>query len=148
MYCTKCGTQIPVASPYCIKCGSPTGSIMVPPVVSAKRRSTYILLGFFLGVFGANNFYAEEEHVGNIKLLGTFSSLFLLFMNHVNGTNYSVIDFLSSRYEISPEMMGIPIPIVSLLSLPYSALPLFFLWGWTLFDLCLVQKDGKGVPFK
>ena len=40
-----------------------------PPVASApKSRITYILLAWFLGVFGVHNFYSGHKKHGFIKL--------------------------------------------------------------------------------
>ncbi len=40
-----------------------------PPVASApKSRITYILLAWFLGVFGVHNFYSGHKKNGYIKL--------------------------------------------------------------------------------
>lgn len=49
------------------------------PVVIAKSRGIYILLGlFFLGVFGAHNFYAGRYGVASVQLIVTILTGWLI----------------------------------------------------------------------
>ena len=48
---------------------TPPPSIATPaPATAPKSRLTYILLAWFLGVFGVHNFYSGHKKQGYIKL--------------------------------------------------------------------------------
>ena len=51
-YCASCGTQLEDDVAFCTGCGAPQNS-QTPP----KSKMVAGLLGIFLGVFGAHNFY-------------------------------------------------------------------------------------------
>ncbi len=57
MYCKQCGNEILDNAAVCVKCGVATG-IPLPAENPAKSRTSYILLGVFLGGLGIHNFYA------------------------------------------------------------------------------------------
>lgn len=70
-----------------------------------KSGVAYALLAWFLGIFGAHNFYAGYTKRAIVQLLMTLFSWVLLFV------------------------------------------PLFLVQIWALGDMCLINKDAKGIPF-
>ena len=75
MLCSDCRTQISDKAVICIHCGVPTG-VSWP---AAKSRLGYILLGLFLGIFGAHNFYAGYIPKAVTQLLITVLIGWLVF---------------------------------------------------------------------
>lgn len=77
MFCKNCGNEVGENAAVCVKCGVAVdgGPGAAGP---AKSRTTYILLGLFLGVFGVHNFYAGYTGRAIAQLLMTLLSLFLL----------------------------------------------------------------------
>ena len=59
MFCKQCGNEIPDAAAICMKCGVAIGNAPTLGLgCSIKSRTTYIVLGIFLGALGIHNFYA------------------------------------------------------------------------------------------
>lgn len=74
MFCRNCGNQIADAAAFCATCGAPTGAGIVNrsiPGFPAKSRTTYVLLGLFLGCLGIHNFYAGYNSRAVAQLLIT-----------------------------------------------------------------------------
>ena len=73
MYCSNCGAQIDDQAVICVKCGVPTDRFKrfnapgSPPAEGFDWLST-LLLCFFLGAFGAHNFYTRKTGVAIIQL--------------------------------------------------------------------------------
>ena len=57
MFCKQCGNEIADKAVICMKCGVATGDSQLLGSVR-KSRTTYVLLGIFLGMLGIHNFYA------------------------------------------------------------------------------------------
>ena len=70
MFCVNCGNAISDGAVVCVKCGVPT-SVATQASRDAKNRTTYILLGVFLGGLGVHNFYAERTSRAVGQLLVT-----------------------------------------------------------------------------
>lgn len=58
MFCKQCGNEIVDTAAICVKCGVATGNVPLPGSMSDKNRTSYILLGVFLGLLGIHNLYA------------------------------------------------------------------------------------------
>jgi TM2 domain-containing membrane protein YozV len=69
-YCPSCGVVIDARASVCPACGTrqPGTAMAVPGDVSEKRLVPALLLGFFLGVFGAHRFYAGKIFTGVLML--------------------------------------------------------------------------------
>lgn len=97
MICKNCGEEIEDDSEYCFYCGCLIGEEEeTKPVrkrrtkISPKSRLSAFLLAFFLGCFGAHNFYLNKNSIAITQLLLTilmiicciianFSVVFLVF---------------------------------------------------------------------
>lgn len=79
-FCSECGATIKVKAEVCPKCGvrqqahAQHHSGVNPP----KSRTTFILLGLFLGFFGIHNFYAGYTVKGLIQLALGIVNLFIM----------------------------------------------------------------------
>ena len=76
MFCSRCGVQYADSSSFCPACGAPAGA--VPRPAAAKNRTAYVLLAFFLGVYGIHNVYAGYTQKAVIQLLLTVCSCWCL----------------------------------------------------------------------
>ena len=74
MLCDNCDQEVSFQAAQCMNCGHPTGA-----APSSKSRLTYILLGFFFGIFGIHNFYAGYTFRGMLQLLFTVLLGWLVF---------------------------------------------------------------------
>jgi TM2 domain-containing membrane protein YozV len=77
LFCKHCGNQISDRAVVCVKCGVGTG-LGLPPADS-KSRTTYVLLGIFLGGLGIHNFYAGRTGQAVAQLLITLLTGWLIF---------------------------------------------------------------------
>ena len=78
MFCKQCGNDIPDAAAICVKCGVATDKTPVPGT-STKSRTTYVLLGIFLGGLGIHNFYAGYTGRAIAQLLISLLTWWLIF---------------------------------------------------------------------
>jgi TM2 domain-containing membrane protein YozV len=82
MYCTNCSNEMSDRAVMCVKCGVATGvgqtTLGVTTVSAAKSRTTYILLGLFLGGIGIHNFYAGYTSKAVAQLLITLLTFWLI----------------------------------------------------------------------
>ena len=78
MFCKQCGNEIPETAAICVKCGVATTKIPIPGI-STKSRTTYILLGIFLGYLGIHNFYAGYTGRAIAQLLLLLLGWWLIF---------------------------------------------------------------------
>ena len=91
MFCTKCGAQLPDGSAFCNLCGAQLNAVNVPPSdnpysanaptgvssysanaptgVSSRSAIAYFLFAWFLGCFGAHNFYIGKTGLAVTQLL-------------------------------------------------------------------------------
>lgn len=104
--CATCGGPLQPNATRCLKCGAsiapaqtatpqqqapPPQVVYVQqpgapqPVVVAKSRVAYILLGLFLGGLGIHNFYAGRTAIGVVQLLITICLGWLIFPLFVVG---------------------------------------------------------------
>ena len=76
MFCSRCGVQYADSSSFCPACGAPAGAVRMAN--TGKSRTAYVLLAFFLGVYGIHNFYAGYTQKAVIQLLLTVCSCWTL----------------------------------------------------------------------
>ena len=90
MFCTKCGAQLPDGSAFCNLCGAQLNAVNVPPSdnpysanaptgVSSRSAIAYFLFAWFLGCFGAHNFYIGKTGLAVTQLLVSVIGGILLF---------------------------------------------------------------------
>ena len=89
-----------------------------------KQRVIYVLLGIFMGGFGAHNFYAGENEKGIAKVLITVGMILFPFFAVFGG------------------LMGIE-AIVEVCTVLGGLVGI-----WTIVEVCTVDKDANGVPFE
>lgn len=65
MYCKNCAAEISDQAKACPKCGAPTGV----RDISAKSKTTALLLCFFFGVLGVHRFYVGKIGSGIVQFL-------------------------------------------------------------------------------
>lgn len=78
MFCHSCGAVIKSAAEICPKCGVRQSGNSRSSDQEQKERTPFILLGVFLGCFGAHNFYAGYSGKAVAQLLITLLSCFVL----------------------------------------------------------------------
>ncbi len=80
MFCPKCGAQLPDGSAFCNLCGAQLNAVNVPPSavpysanapigVSSRSAIIFFIFAWFLGVFGAHNFYIGKTGLAVTQLL-------------------------------------------------------------------------------
>ena len=78
IFCQSCGAVIKSAAEICPQCGVRQCGNLQSSNQEQKERTLFILLGIFLGYFGAHNFYAGYNGKAVAQLLITLLSCFLL----------------------------------------------------------------------
>lgn len=89
MFCPKCGAQLPDGSAFCNLCGAKLNAVNVPPSavpysanapigVSSRSAIAYFLFAWFLGAFGAHNFYIGKTQLAVIQLVVSLVGLFFV----------------------------------------------------------------------
>lgn len=83
MYCKKCGTELETNAKFCPNFGASTNAnpeVQAEVVGTSEPKSLIAaaLLAFFLGIFGAHNFYLGYKSKAMTQLLLTICSLFIL----------------------------------------------------------------------
>lgn len=88
MFCPKCGAQLPDGSAFCNLCGAQLNAVNVPPSavpysanapigVSSRSAIIFFIFAWFLGAFGAHNFYIGKTSLAVIQLVVSVIGLFL-----------------------------------------------------------------------
>jgi len=89
MYCSNCGSEVKEGQAVCLNCGfslkGTSGSSAGSDVDSyfavendfGAKRSIALLLGFFLGTFGAHRIYMKAQY-GYVMLVATLVSCILI----------------------------------------------------------------------
>lgn len=77
-FCTNCGTAVAEAAPEApvVEQSAPITATVVeqPTSVAPKSKTMAVILAWFLGAFGAHNFYLGDTTKGAIKLAITVVS--------------------------------------------------------------------------
>jgi len=70
MFCQHCGNQVNDQAIVCTKCGcEPKSDNSTKFNKLEKSRTTYVLLGIFLGSLGVHNFYAKRTGCAVAQLI-------------------------------------------------------------------------------
>lgn len=87
IYCKECGTKYSDKALSCPKCG------YTEHTAGGKSAVVYVLLAFFLGLFGAHKFYAGKNGQGVAMLLmGTIG--WLLIIPGIAAGIWAFVDFI------------------------------------------------------
>ncbi len=127
MFCGRCGKEIDNEAVMCVHCGVLTKKESNSK--SEKERSIYIVLGIFLGVFGAHNFYAGYNKLGIAKLATTLFSIVLFVIGIV------LVDAQDT------EDVGAVVCFFWLLLAGG-------VWIWAIVDSLVIDRDSNGNLFK
>lgn len=111
MYCMKCGKEISGNNKLCPDCASgknqaaPKGPVYIMQE-NPKSKTIFVLLDFFLGLFGIHNFYVGDFLLGVAKLaflgVGFLLSFTVKGNSFVNGVIYvlALLPYIWSLAEI------------------------------------------------
>lgn len=127
MYCPNCGKLIDDTAIFCSECGR---RLKAETSVSTKGRSLVAagLLGLFLGVFGAHNFYLGYRKKAAIQLAVTALSIIIWVAFF-----FSFASFLFSYYyRYDMHIMR------WFFVLALTALAQFGIWIWTFIEAILI----------
>jgi len=108
-YCTHCGSEVDPKAYVCVNCGCKLETTTTPPVSMENRKSKLAggLLGIFLGMFGAHNFYLGYTGKAVAQLLITLLSLFIFsFVSEIWGLIEGIMILAGS---IPNDAKGIPL---------------------------------------
>ena len=95
MLCSDCGKQLSSKAIFCPNCGASFGNIQNQTTANgAKSKICAALLAFFLGVFGAHNFYLGYTGKAVAQLLlGTIGCI-LLFLGPLVSGIWAFVEFI------------------------------------------------------
>ena len=66
-YCTECGSLINIKAEICPKCG--VRQSIQSTSIKSEKWITFLLLCWFLGIFGIHRFYTGHTTLGVLQLL-------------------------------------------------------------------------------
>lgn len=88
-FCHNCGSQLNENQAICLNCGVAVNQNAF--AANGKSKMTAALLAFFLGAFGAHNFYLGKKGTATAQLLLTLLSCgFLAFVSSI----WSFVEFI------------------------------------------------------
>lgn len=153
-YCTKCGTQLTDSDKFCTKCGAAQDVFVntnnnrrsdrevFDDNTSDKSRTLASLLAFFLGGFGALDFYIGKKKKAITKLILTIMNIIFTIIVMV-----LMLQIYKEQGSMSEQ---------ETIQAAYSLIvPYIFIWIisiivgiWNFIDfiitICGCQKDGEG----
>ena len=116
--CPDCNKEMSARAANCPHCGAPNEAAPQP-----KQRIIYVLLGLFLGGWGAHNFYARETggiiHI-TLSICGAAAFVFAPMLRDEAIATFG--------------LAGGGLMLANVI--------------WVLAEICTHTKDGDGVPFK
>ncbi|MBR4859863.1 MAG: TM2 domain-containing protein [Alphaproteobacteria bacterium] len=108
IYCRECGNKHSDKAKACPKCGAAfeaTLTKQVNSLVNNKSVVVYLVLCWFVGIFGAHRFYAGKNGSGlAILLMGTIG--WLLVLPGIAAAIWVLVDFIVGLCHVSnPESL-------------------------------------------
>ena len=96
-FCSNCGNELVEGADVCTKCGKMVGSSTAQ--TGSKNKIAAALLAFFLGTFGAHNFYLGHTSKAVtqlvLTLIGYFTLIFLIGSLFIMATGiWAFIEFI------------------------------------------------------
>lgn len=104
-----------------------------------KSKTTFALLGIFLGLLGVHNIYAKRWVMAAVQFIGFF--IFLIFF-------LTTCDILAEAENLAEELEEEIDVSTALFPGLVSIFVLFFLVVLMFFEIFAVNKDGNGIKFK
>lgn len=106
IYCRECGARHSDKAKACPKCGytsEDTLTTKANKLVNGKSMVVYLILAWFLGIFGAHRFYVGKTGSAIAMLLMSTIGFFLIVPVIISGI-WALIDFIIGICNInSPE---------------------------------------------
>ena len=103
IYCRECGYKHSDKAKACPKCGAPADETLgakVNKLVNGKSIVVYLILAWFLGIFGAHRFYSGKTNSAIVMLLmGTIG--WLLIVPGIAVAIWALIDFIIGLCHVS-----------------------------------------------
>jgi len=96
IYCRECGYKHSDKAKACPKCGYVSEETLIKKaneLVNGKSMLVYLLLAWFLGVFGAHRFYIGKNGSGVTMLLMTTLGFFLIVPVIITGI-WTLVDII------------------------------------------------------
>jgi hypothetical protein len=117
--CPDCNKEMSAKAEVCPHCGAPNETLP-----QRKSKNLYVLLGLLLGTFGVHNMYAKREQAAIQFVIALFSIIMSVSTIHSNNSDEQGVAALIG-------------------TLGFIACGI-----WALCDICSVETDGDGVPFR
>lgn len=121
MNCEYCGAALPAGANNCPSCGA---------AVTEQAPQPALQPGYVPQPGYPPQAAAEQKSRVVYILLGIFLG------------GLGIHNFYAGRWTSG----AIQLAITLLLS--WLVVPIIFVWGWVIYELCTVRADGKGVPFQ
>lgn len=103
IYCRECGYRHSDKARACPKCGAPSDETLTKrmnKLVDDRSMVVYLILAWFLGVFGAHRFYAKKTSSAIAMLImGTFG--WLLIIPGIAAVIWAMVDFIVGLCHVS-----------------------------------------------
>lgn len=96
IYCRECGARHSDKAKACPKCGYTSEDTLTKKankLVNGKSIVVYLLLAWFLGIFGAHRFYVGKNGSGLAMLLMSTIGFFLIVPVIISGI-WALVDFI------------------------------------------------------
>ena len=119
--------------------------------VSKKSRTGALLLGIFLGNYGAHNFYLGKPKRAVIQLLLTIIGTVIICIPMFSMSE-EILEMLSQNVELTDDELFLQIYLTLLKKMVFGYIVMLIPSIWSLVEWIMVAagiaKDGKGHPVK
>lgn len=122
MNCEYCGAAIPAGANNCSSCGAAVTAQTPQPAPTPQP-----------GSIPQANYPAQAAAEQKSRTVYIILGIFL--------GGLGIHNFYAGRWTQGAVLLAIT------LCLSWLVFPIFFVWGWVIYELCTVKVDGRGVPF-